>query len=93
MIIGTCRIDLHIPESRSLKQKRQVIKALKDRIKNRFNVSIAEVDHQDLWQRTAFGIAIVSNDAKYIDTTISHVLNLIDIEHRVEILDHKVEWR
>ncbi len=53
MIVG-CKIELFLPQSRSLKAKRQVLKSLKDRIRNRFNVSIAEVDHQDLGQRGTF---------------------------------------
>lgn len=93
MIVGICRIELFIPESRSLKAKRQVVKALKDRIRSRFNVSIAEVDYQDLWQRAGLGIALVSNDSQYMDSTVSHILNLISMDHRVEILDHSYERR
>ena len=93
MIIGTCRIELFIPESGSLKSKRQVVKGLKDRIRGRFNVSIAEVDHLDLWQRACLGIAMVSNDLRYIDQTVAHILNLINMDHRVEILDHVFERR
>lgn len=93
MIVGTCRIELFIPESGSLKQKRQVVKGLKDRIRGRFNVSIAEVDHLDLWQRASLGIAMVSNDFRYIDQTVAHILNLINLDHRVEILDYVLERR
>lgn len=93
MIVGICRIELFIPDSRSLKQKRQVMKALKDRIKSRFNASIAEVDYLDLWQRATLGVAIVSNETQYIERTVAHILNLINLDHRVEVLDHVLEWR
>ena len=84
---------MYIPDSGSLKGKRQVVKALKDRIRNRFNVSVAEVDHQELWRRCGLGIAVVTNDNKHIDTTISHIMRMIDMDYRVEILDHTIERR
>ncbi len=93
MIIGVCRIELFIPNSGSLKNKRQVIKGLKDKIRNKFNVSVAEVDHQDLWQRCALGLAIVTNDNVFVDKTVNSILGMIDMEYRVEILDHVTERR
>lgn len=93
MLVGTCRIELFIPNSGSLKGKRQVVKALKDRIRNRFNVSVAEVDHLDLWQRALVGVALVSNDWQFIETTLAQVLNLIRLDPRVDILDYEIERR
>lgn len=92
MIVGLCRIDLFLPESRSLKAKRQVIKGLKDRIRNRFNVSVAEVEHQSLWQRATLGLAMVSEEKSYIDRTLRQVLNLVQAEPRLLVLDHAFEW-
>lgn len=92
MIVGLCRIDLFLPESRSLKAKRQVIKGLKDRIRNRFNVSIAEVEHQSLWQRATLGLAMVSEEKGYVDRTLRQVLNLVQAEPRLLVLDHGFEW-
>ena len=57
MVVLVGEVQLHLPESRSLKDKRQVVKSIKERIRNRFNVSIAEVDYLDLWQRCAIAIA------------------------------------
>jgi uncharacterized protein YlxP (DUF503 family) len=93
MLVGTCRIELYLPDSGSLKGKRQVIKAIKDRIRNRFNVSVAEIDYQDLWQRAALGVAMVSNDARFIDQTLAQVLNVVHQDHRVNVLDYSVEHR
>ena len=59
MIVGLLTLDLHIPAANSLKSKRMVIKSLIEKIKNRFNVSVAEVDAQNLWQRSVIGIAYV----------------------------------
>lgn len=92
MIVGICRIDLFLPESRSLKAKRQVIKGLKDRIRNRFNVSVAEVGHQALWQRATLGLAMVSDEKGYIDRSLQHILNLMHAEPRLQVLDHAFEW-
>lgn len=92
MIVGLCRIDLFLPESRSLKAKRQVIKGLKDRIRNRFNVSVAEVEHQSLWQRATLGLAMVSEEKGYVDRTLQQVLNLVRAEPRLLVLDHAFEW-
>ena len=92
MIVGLCRIDLFLPESRSLKAKRQVIKGLKDRIRNRFNVSVAEVEHQSLWQRATLGLVMVSEEKGYVDRTLRQVLNLVQAEPRLLVLDHAFEW-
>ena len=92
MIVGLCRIDLFLPESRSLKAKRQEIKGLKDRIRNRFNVSVAEVEHQSLWQRATLGLAMVSEEKGYVDRTLQQVLNLVQAEPRLLVLDHAFEW-
>lgn len=92
MIVGLCRIDLFLPESRSLKAKRQVIKGLKDRIRSRFNVSVAEVEHQSLWQRATLGLAMVSEEKGYVDRTLQQVLNLVQAEPRLLVLDHAFEW-
>lgn len=92
MILGSCRIDLFLPESRSLKSKRQVIKSLKDRIRNRFNVSVAEVEHQSLWQRATLGIAIVSDEKGFIDQTLQKILTLVHAETRLRVLDYEFGW-
>ena len=91
MIIGTCSLKLMIYESNSLKEKRQVIKSLIERIQSRFNVSIAEVDLNDKWALSIIGFACVSNNKKHINQTISNVLNFIDGDSRVEIIDSEIE--
>lgn len=91
MLIGTCRLELIIPESRSLKNKRQVLKSLKDRIRNKFNVSVAEIDHQDLWQRSTIGIAMVANEYSFIDRALSQILNHIHSEPRINVIDYGIE--
>lgn len=91
MLIGTVQAELYLPGLGSLKEKRFVLKSLKTRIRNRFNVSVAEVDYQEKWQRSILGIACVSNDRRYLDTTITNVMKVILQETRVEVIDQVVE--
>lgn len=93
MIIGTCEIELLIPGSRSLKGKRFILKSLKDRLHHRFNVSVAEVDGHDLWQRGILGIAMVSTDVQHADRVLSEVVNFVERDRRVQILRYGVEMR
>jgi uncharacterized protein YlxP (DUF503 family) len=93
MMIGTCLIDLRVPGCRSLKDKRQIIKALKDSIRRKFNVSVAELDHQDTWQRSLMGIAVVSRDARFANQVISKVVNEIEGNVNVEVIDYRYENR
>jgi hypothetical protein len=93
MIIAACRLDLFLPNSRSLKAKRQCLSGLKTRIRNRFNVSVAEVDHNELWQRAALGIAVVSNDVQYANRVLSKVVDLVNGVGDVVLLDYAIEMR
>jgi len=90
MTVGTCRVELRIPGNNSLKGKRRVVKSIKDRIHGRFNVSIAEVDHLDDWQRATLGIC-VSNDPRFVDEILSKVVNLIEGDADALILDYEID--
>jgi uncharacterized protein YlxP (DUF503 family) len=91
MMIGTLQVELFIPESFSLKDKRFVLQSLKNKIRSTFNVSVAEVDFQDKWQRTCMAFACVSTDRRYLDSMFSKLLNAINAEGRVEVLDQRLE--
>lgn len=91
MFVGVCKIDLFIHASSSLKEKRFVVKSIKDKISNRFNVSVAEVDHLDKWQRAALGLATVTNDHKIIDHTFSEIIKLIESNGQAEIVSRNVQ--
>ncbi|NOY58706.1 MAG: DUF503 domain-containing protein [Calditrichaeota bacterium] len=91
MLVGICQIELHIPASHSLKSKRIVLKSLKKRIQNKFNVSIAEVDYNEKWQRSILGISIVANERRFIDQALSQIMNLVENNNDVEIIDHSTE--
>ena len=87
MIVGTCEIELIIYEANSLKEKRHVIKSIIERIKARFNASVAEVDYNDLWNRSVIGVAVVSNKKTLCEEMISKIIDFIDNDERVEILN------
>jgi uncharacterized protein YlxP (DUF503 family) len=91
MIVGLLTLQLHLPESNSLKSKRCIIKSLKDRIKNKFNVSIAEIDANDLWQRSVLGAACVANETKVINQTLDGVRNMVLSTPSVELIDSMME--
>ena len=91
MIVGLLTIDLHIPEANSLKSKRMVIKSLIERIKNKFNVSVAEVDAQNLWQRSVIGIAYVSNETVMINRVFEKIRTQINNTHSVELINSDME--
>ncbi|HWF62645.1 MAG TPA: DUF503 domain-containing protein [Nitrospira sp.] len=91
MVVGLCTIELFIPGSLSLKDKRQVIHGLKDRLRGRFNLSVAEVDRQDLWQKAILGMACVSNESRHVSQVLDQALNLIKSMPAVEVVRTQLE--
>lgn len=91
MFIGVCTFAVHIPDSGSLKGKRFVLRSLKDRIRNSFNVSVAEVDDNDLWQRASLAVAAVSNEKAHLNRTLDHVLNMVRAVPELNLLDYQIE--
>jgi uncharacterized protein len=73
VLAAACRFDLRIPGVRSLKEKRHVVKSLTGSLRSKFNVSVAEVDHHDLWQRTALGVAVVAPDGHQLRRIVHEV--------------------
>ena len=92
MHVGVCRVSLMLPENQSLKGKRQVAKSIVSRVGSRFNVSIAEVEDNQLWQRLTLGICCVSNNSRHANEVLSKVVQYIE-ETRgdVELLDYELE--
>ena len=73
-VIALLTLDIHIPHAQSLKDKRMVVKRLKDRLRSKFNVAISEVDHQELWQRAQLSAVTVGNDEAYLNQLLQHAL-------------------
>jgi len=92
MHVSVCEIELRLPENHSLKGKRQVIKSMIARLQNKFKVSVAEVDSQDLWQLGTLGVACVSNHRRHADETLANVVKFIVQNYPdVELLSSKIE--
>ncbi|HUV03806.1 MAG TPA: DUF503 domain-containing protein [Armatimonadota bacterium] len=92
MIVGVLTVDLLVSDSNSLKDKRQVVKGLLDRIKNRYNVSAAELDGLDTWRRAVIGVACISNDKGVANAVLNKVLAGIEANPRVTVDGCRVEF-
>lgn len=86
MLVALERFDLRIPGCGSLKEKRHVLKTLSNAIRSRFNVAVAEVDHQDLWQRAAIGVAVVSGERYHARRIMHEVEKLVERWAEVEVI-------
>ncbi|MHB8170772.1 MAG: DUF503 domain-containing protein [Thermincolia bacterium] len=86
MILGTCKVEIHIPYAESLKDKRQVVKSIIALSRNKFNISMAEVEDQDLWQKGVLGVACVSNEAAQANSQIDKVINFLEADGRFEVV-------
>jgi len=92
MVIAYAVFDLHLPGCRGLKEKRMIVKSLKTRIRNDFEVSAAEVDAQDLLQRARIGVAVVGPEQAPLDALLQHVLRFVEENLDGEILDYRNEF-
>jgi uncharacterized protein YlxP (DUF503 family) len=93
MVVGTLRVEIHLPASDSLKAKRSVLNHLKERVRSRFNAAVAEVDHQDLWQRSTIGFAVVGGEAGILDRVLRDILSTVESEVRLNVLDYQIQIR
>jgi uncharacterized protein len=89
--IGALRVEVLVPGAQSLKDKRQVIRSLKDRVRAAFNCSIAEVGFQDKWQRAALGVAVVGTDVPYVRGALDEILGFLRREPTVELGAHEMD--
>lgn len=92
MNVGVCKVSLRLAENLSLKGKRRVLKSITTQIRNKFNVSVAEVDDQNLWQLATLGIGCVSSNKQYTNEVLSKIMDfLTNGRFDVEILDYEIE--
>jgi uncharacterized protein YlxP (DUF503 family) len=78
MPVGLLTLELHIPDAQSLKDKRQVLRSLKDKLRREFNVAVAELEHHDMWQRSVVGVVTLSNEEKHVRESLQKVLDAAD---------------
>jgi uncharacterized protein YlxP (DUF503 family) len=91
VIVGTLKIRLVLRESHSLKDKRRVLKSLKDTLSNKFNISVAETDEQDVWQTAEIGVAAVGTDGSFVQSVLTSVVNYVRFFGGVELVDSEQE--
>lgn len=91
MIVGVLKLVFHIPQARSLKDKRSVVRKFRDRIRAKFDVSIAEVDAQDVHQKAVFGVAVVSSDAGVCDSVLEQVARAAELQEEAVLVDRSTE--
>jgi uncharacterized protein YlxP (DUF503 family) len=91
MTVVVCAIELHLPAPSSLKEKRQILKSVIERIQHRYNVSIAEIGDHELWQRAAIGVACVGRDRQPTLRVIDQVMSFIRQHPEVELIRHETQ--
>jgi uncharacterized protein YlxP (DUF503 family) len=92
MVVGVCRVTLMVPESHSLKEKRMVLRRIKDRVANKFNCAIAEVGDQDDWQNAQLGFAVVSNEHGFTQSMVQKILGFIEELAVAKIVDDEQDF-
>ncbi len=91
MTLGVVRIKLRLAAVSSLKEKRHIVKRSIARIKNKFNVSVAEIGSLDILQRAELGVAVVSNDTSFVNSILDKIIDLVEEMHLAEIIDSELE--
>ena len=91
MIVGVLRAELAVLGATSLKDKRRVVKSIKDKLSNRHNVSVAEVDGLDSHQRAVLGLAMVSNDSRFVESCLSKIVDELRVARDACLVDYEIE--
>jgi len=91
MPVGLLTLELHIQHAQSLKDKRQVLRSLKDRLRSKFNVAVAELEHHDKWQRSVVGIVTISGEEQHVEESLQQVLAEVDLILGPVLVSHAVE--
>ena len=91
MPIGLLTLEIYIPEAHSLKDKRQVLRSLKDRLRRKFNVAVAELDGQDSWQRSVVGVVSLSNNSGHVEQSLRTVLEESERHLGRDLIGHELE--
>lgn len=92
MNVGLCVIEIHLSTARSLKDKRRVLRRIKDRLRVRFNVSVAEIDHQDLWQRATLGVVAISGARPPLESCFAQIRGMLDSEVPGGLVSFELEY-
>ena len=91
MFVGVARLTLQIPDSGSLKAKRQILRRVTDRVKARFNASVAEVADNDLWQKAVVGVAVIGNDTRHVNEQLEKIIHFVDEMYVAPLIAREIE--
>lgn len=91
MTVGIARLTLFIPDSHSLKEKRMVLRRVKDRTRGKFNVAVAEVEDNDVWQRAVLGLAVVGNEGRFVESALDEVIRFVGNEVEVTNTEREIQ--
>jgi len=91
MTVGIARLTLYLPEAHSLKEKRMVLRRVKDRARHKFNLAIAEVGENDIWQRAALGIAVLGSGRRFVESALDEVIRFIRAEAEVTNVEREIQ--
>jgi len=91
VLVGRCRAEILVVESRSLKERRRVVDSLVEQLRQRFNVSVGQVDCGEQWNRVVLGIAAVGNERRFLDSVLTRVVNTLEEDRRISVLGVEVE--
>ena len=92
MVVGLLRIEVHLPNAHSLKEKRSVLNSLKDQLRGRFNISVAEVEASETWQRATVGISTLGSSRAYTEGLLREVMTWVRTTHLVELMTVEEEY-
>lgn len=92
MVVGILTLELYLPDNQSLKEKRMVLQRIKDNVRRRFNVSVAEVDGHETWQRSSLGVAGIGSDRRYVNGQLSQVVEWMQQQRGLELTDYALAW-
>ena len=91
MVLGVCRLELILPENHSLKGKRSVVRSICAQVRQKFNVAIAEVEDQDMWQVAGLGFVVVSSDGRHADRMVQEIVDFIELRAEAQLGSYQVE--
>jgi len=92
MNVGLCIVEIHLSAAQSLKEKRKTLRKLRDRLRARFNISVAEIDHQDLWQRATLGIVAISQAREPLESCFVQVRRIVESQIPGDLVSFEVEY-
>lgn len=90
-VVGRCELDLFIENSHSLKEKRRIIKSIKERLKNQYNIAVCEFGDMSLWQRSQLGLVSCGNERSIVDTTLKRAIDFLNHVHVISLLNYTIE--